>query len=94
MVANILKNQTGSKSFEDKMNKQRKVEEIEELERVAQMSEEAITTAVAADPDVRPEDVPLVAIQPKIFLCQHTLESCLDKIIEDILPTNTVFQQE
>ena len=49
---------------------------------------------MAANPNTNPEDVPATEITPKIFLCQCTLERCLNKVIGNILPTNAVLQQE
>ena len=49
---------------------------------------------MAAKPDMDPEDIPVAEIAPKIFLCQRTLERCLNKVIGDILPTDAVLQQE
>ena len=94
MVTNILKDQTASKSFEEQINKQRRIWEAEEDERAQQAQEEAIATAMAENPDIDPEYVPVAEIMPKIFLCQSTLERCLDNVIGDILPTNAVLQQE
>ena len=43
---------------------------------------------------MNPEDIPVAAIVSRIFLCQRTLERCLNKIVGDILPTDTVLLQE
>ena len=90
MLCNILKVQTELKAFEHKINKQRQIWESGETERAEQAHEEAIAAAAAADPNVNPEDVPVGAIAPKVFLCQCTLEKCLNKAIGDILSTNAV----
>ena len=49
---------------------------------------------MAANPNTNPEDVPATEITPKIFLCQCTLERCLNKVIGNILSTDAVLQQE
>jgi len=94
MVANIFKDQTAAKSFEDEINEQRRMWEDEETERLEQAQEAAIAEALVENPNMNPEDVPAVGMIPKIFLCQRTLERCLNKVVRDILPTDAVLQQE
>ena len=94
MVANILKDQIAVKSFKDKINEERQVWEEEESARTTEVQEDTIAAALAANPGMNPEDVPVAAIVPRIFICQHTLERCLNKVIGDMLPTDAVLQQE
>ena len=94
MVSNILKDQTAANSFKDEINEQRQIWEEEEAERATQAYEATITSAMAANSNTNLEDVPATEITPKTFLCQRTLERCLNKVIGDILPTDAVLQQE
>jgi len=83
MVANIFKDQTAAKSFEDEINEQRRMWEDEETERLEQAQ-------LAENSNMNPDDVPAVGMIPKIFLCQRTLERSLNKVVRDILPTDAV----
>ena len=94
ILANVFKDQIAAKSFEDKINEERQVWEEEESARTAEAQEETIAAALVATPGMNPDDVPVAAIVPRIFLCQCSLERCLNKVVGDILPTDTVLQQE
>ena len=87
-------NQTAAKAFEDEIRQQKLEWDEEEAERASTAQEEAISAALAANPGMDPEDVPAVGIIPRIFLCQRTLERCLNKVVSVILPSDAVLQQE
>ena len=94
MISNIIKNKSAIKSFEEEINNQRQDWEEEEAERAEKAQEAAIAEALREDPNINPNDVPIQAVVPRIFLCQQTMERCLNKMVADILPTDAVLQQE
>ena len=94
MISNVLKCENAIKVFEQEINEQRQIWEELEAERMERAQAAAIEEALRNNPNMNPEDVPIQAVIPKIFLCQQTMEGCLNKVIADILPTDAVLQQE
>ena len=92
MMSNVLKNKNAINAFEQDINSQHDEWEEEQTVRGERSQEVTIEETLQVNPKMNPEDTLIQAVIPKIFMCQQTLERCLNKLMADILPMNAVLQ--
>lgn len=82
------------KNFNSALEEENCAWEDEEEARQEAAQEHAVANALREDPDMDPENVPVMELPQRFFLCQRTLERCLNKMATEIFPTDAVFFQE
>ena len=93
MAINVLKNRLAKKAFAKAMNVEKTEWDLEETARRMEVHEQAIREAQEADLDVDPTTIDIPEVTPRQFYNQLVLETILDKVVIEVLPTDALTDQ-
>ena len=93
MAINVLKDRLAKKAIAMAMDFEKIEWDLEETTRCKEAHEEAIREAQEVDPDMDPATIEIPDVTPRQFYNRLVLETILDKVIIEVLPTDALTNQ-